>query len=52
MKLRARADILLENKRYKAGEIIETDEATGLLLLKFAWAEEVVEAKRVIKKKK
>jgi hypothetical protein len=48
MKLRARVDILLE-KRYKAGEIVETNEETGLVLIKQAWAEEIVEKKPAAK---
>jgi hypothetical protein len=43
MKLLAKADILENQKKHKAGDTFETDEATGLLLLEMGWAEEVKE---------
>jgi hypothetical protein len=50
MKVRARIDILTD-KRYKAGTEFNTNEETGLVLLKMGWAEKVEEAKPAKKKK-
>ena len=52
--LRARIDILIDEKRVKAGASFDTDEATSLTLLKMGWAEELPEekpAKKPTKKK-
>jgi len=50
MTLKAKADVLENGKRHKAGEIFETDEKTGLVLLEYGWAEEA-EQKRTRRKK-
>lgn len=44
MKVKALIDILTD-KRYKAGTEFETNEETGLLLLRLGWAEAVQEVK-------
>ena len=51
MKLKARVDILI-NKRYKAGEIIEVNEETGLVLIRQAWAEKLEEKAETKKRSK
>lgn len=44
MKVKALVDILTD-KRYKAGTEFDTNEETGLLLIKQGWAEAVEEIK-------
>jgi len=51
MKVKGLIDILVDNKRYKAGTEFETSEETGLSLLKLGWAEKVVVEKAPKKKK-
>ena len=51
MTLKAKADILENYKRHKAGEIFETDEETGLVLLEYGWAEKAEPKKRTRRKK-
>lgn len=46
MKLKAKADILLDSKRYKTGEVFEASTEAGLLLIEYNWAEKVKEAKK------
>jgi hypothetical protein len=41
MKMLAKADILENNRKHKAGAEFETDNATGLVLLEYGWAVEV-----------
>lgn len=41
MKMLAKADILANNKKFKAGTEFETDKETGLVLLEMGWAVEV-----------
>lgn len=50
MKLKARADILLDGKRFKAGATFEATEAAGLELIRYAWAEKVAEEVKAPKK--
>ena len=42
MRLIAKIDILENSRRHKAGAMFETDEATGLVLLRQGWAETAV----------
>lgn len=51
MKLLAKADILENNKKHKAGTKFETDEGTGLVLLEMGWAEKLPEEKPEAKKR-
>lgn len=41
MRLLAKADILENSKRHKAGTAFETDDATGLVLVNYGFAEEL-----------
>lgn len=50
MKLIAKADILLEGKKYKTGTVFEATEDNASLLLGYAWAEKVAEEVKAPKK--
>lgn len=55
MRLLAKADVVENNKKHKAGTEFETDKATGLALIEFGWAAEIKEkqpAKKPAKKTK
>lgn len=56
MKLKAKVDILAEGKKFKAGSEFTVSKETGLLLIRFGWAEELPEEvkapKKVAKSKK
>lgn len=41
MRLLAKADILENQKKHKAGTEFETDDATGLVLIEYGWAAEL-----------
>ena len=41
MRMLAKADILENGKKHKTGAEFDTDEATGLVLLRFGWAAEI-----------
>jgi len=43
MRLRALADVLENEKKHKTGTEFETDKETGLVLIKYGYAEEVKE---------
>lgn len=50
MKLKAKADILFEAKKYEAGSVFEASTEHGLTLIELGWAE-AVEEKKATKKK-
>jgi len=56
MRMLAKSDILENGKKHKTGAEFDTDEATGLVLLRYGWAAEIEPAdekpkKRTTKKK-
>ena len=49
MTLKAKAAVLENGKKHKIGEVFETDEKTGLILIEYGWAEKVEKKKKKTK---